>query len=268
MKLPIYLLAFLLSALASGQIFDQVLPLDQIIKNDTAYIVTTSGDTLKGRLISYQGGNKKLLEATVQDSELGIYSVTLRIATKEKINVPVDSITRLAIVPTLGMAQFDQTNMGGDLLELRRIMKDPTMKELLKDVTIQDFEANERWIYYETIKATFLDTKLFSSKWDFELRQLLNPAFSSRIKVYPQIDKEQSSDENSTEINGLKIANNQANAYIISVDGAPLRILRNLGYSRKAKEEIFNNCSIIDNKPQWKNLALDIFKQHLQCSGE
>ena len=268
MKLYLFLLTTMTSVLAFGQVFDQILPLDQITKNDSAYVVTTAGDTLRGRLTGYSGGNKKLLEATLQDSDLEIYNITLRLGKKDKIDIPVDTIRLLAILPTLGMAQFEQTNLGGDLLEFRRVMKDPYMQKLFEGLTFEDFEAGDRWIYYETIKATYLDTKLFSSKWDWELRQLLNPNFDSRIKVYPEINKEIAENENSTEIMGVRIESNMANAYILSVDGEPLRRVQNLGYSRKAKEEIYKNCEIIEDKPQWKNLALDIFKAHRECGNQ
>ena len=234
--------------------------------NDAAYVITHGGDSISGRLTSYKGGNRTLTQATLQDSDLEIWQVTLRLADGEKMDILVDSIKLLAIQPTLGMAKFEQSNLGGDILELRRMMKDPYMKELLKDVKLEDFEAGDRWVYYETIKATYLDTKLFSSKWDWELRQLLNPGFCSRIRVYPEIDKDIAENQNSTEVMGLKIESNQDNAYILSIDGAPLRRVQNFGYSKKAKEEIFKNCSAIDDKPQWRYLALDIFKQHMECS--
>jgi hypothetical protein len=260
------LFLLILSGAVQAQVFDQILPLDQIIHNDEAYIITVEGDSIGGRLISFQGGNKKLLEATIQDSDLGIYNVTLRLPNGEKKDVSVDNIQLLAIQPTLGMAQFEQTNLGGDLLELRRLLKDPYMKEMFNGITAEDFEAGDGWIYYETIKATYLDTKIFKSEWDFELRQLLNPGFDTRIKVYPELDKEISENENTTEINGVEISPSYANAYIVSIDGEPLRRIQNFGYSRKAKEEIFKNCSIIDDKPKWKNLSLDIFKQHMECA--
>lgn len=250
-----------------GQVFDQQLPLDQITNNDAAYIVTRAGDTLRGRLVSYTGGRRSLREAILQDSELGIYQVTLRQDDGARLDVEVDDIQLLAIQPTLVMAQFEQTNLGGDLLELRRILKDPYMKTLFKGVTAEDFEAGDDWVYYETIKATYNDTKLLKTEWDWELRQLLNPSFASRIKVYPEIDQDIAENESSTEVMGLKIESNMDNAYIISVDGQPLRRIQQLTYRRKAKENIYDNCSIIEDKPSWRNLALDIFKDHMECGS-
>jgi hypothetical protein len=268
-KINLSILLTFVALAVSAQVFDQVLPLDQITRNDAAYIVTRNADTLTGRLTSYSGGNRTLNQAVIQDSELEIFRVTLRLDNGDKVDVEVDDIQLLAIQPTLGMAQFEQDNLAGSLLELRRVLKDPYMKELLGDIKAEDFEEGDPWIYYETIKATYLNTRLFKSEWDWELRQLLNPGFDSRIKVYPEIDKDIAENEDSTEIMGLKVESNLDNAYIISVEGQPLQRIQQLSYRRNAKNEIYQGCEIIEEKPKWKNLGLDIFKDHMECgSGE
>lgn len=260
------LTAMLLAATLHGQIFDQILPLDQILNNDKAYIVLTSGDTISGRLTGYRSGGKEK-RALIQEGNDGIYQLTIKMGKDDKVEVGLDSVARLAIVPTLGMARFKQTNLGGDLIELNRLRKDPYIKELSKGEPLFKLEPpndEDKWVIFEAIKVGYYLMK-GSSEPDFELRQLLNPTFDSRIKVYPEVPEEEVENVDETTINGLNISSNVPGSYLISIDGGEIMRIQQLGHRNKAKSKIFRDCAIISDKPNWKDLALDVFKDHMEC---
>lgn len=251
---------------AKAQIFDQILPLDQILNNDKAYIVMTSGDTLSGRLTGTRSGGKDK-RVLIQEGDDAIYRLVIRTEDKESVEVGLDSVKLLAIVPTLGMAKFTQTNLGGDLMELNRLRRDPYIQQLMKGEKLFKLEPpsdEDKWIYYEPIKAGH-NLMRGSSEPDFELRQLLNPRFDSRIKVYPEIPEEEVENTNSTEISGVNISSNNPGSYLVSIDGGPIRRIQQFGHRRNAKAKIFQNCSIISKRPRWKDFALDVFKDHMEC---
>ena len=261
------LLLFLISVPTRSQVFDQILPLDQILKNDKAYIVLVSGDTLSGRLTTTRSGGKDK-RVLIQEGDDAIYRLTIKTENKESIEVGLDSVKLLAIVPTLGMAEFTQTNLGGDLLELNRLRKDPYIQKLMEDEKWIKLEPpsdnDDKWIFYEPIKAGHNLIRR-SAEPDFELRQLLNPTFDSRIKVYAETPEEEVENTDETEISGINISSNNPGSYLISIDGNPVQRIQQFGHRRKAKSKIFRNCSIISKKPAWKNFALDVFKDHMEC---
>ncbi len=264
-----FLIFCFLSIALNAQIFDQILPLDQIIKNDKAYIVLTSGDTLKGRLTGTRDGGREK-RVLIQDGDNAIYRLVIRTEDKEQVEVSLDAIKLVAIVPTLGMAKFTQTNLGGDLSELNRVRKDPYIKNLMngeKLITLEPPKDTEKWIFYESVKVGYNQIR-GSAEPDFELRQLLNPTFDSRIKVYPETPKNEVENTNETKINGIKIASNNPGSFLISIDGKPIQRIQQFGHRKNAKAKIFRNCAIISEKPNWKDFALDVFKDHMECGDK
>lgn len=269
-RLFLFLFLSLLFGTAQAQIFDQILPLDQIIHNDKAYIVLASGDTLSGRLSRMRGGGKEN-RTLLQEGKDGIYRLTITVAKDEKVEVGLDSVKLLAIVPTLGQARFVQTNVGGDLMELNRLRKDPYIKKMMDGEKLIKLEppseGQDKWVFYQPIKVDYNRMK-GSDKADFELRQLLNPTFDSRIKVFPEVPSEEVKNENSTEISGVNFSSNAPGSYLISIDNGPVERLQQFGYRKNGKAKVFKNCGIIESKPKWKDFALDVFKDHMECGNE
>lgn len=263
--LALFILIFLCIPL-EAQVFEQILPLDQIIHNDKAYVVTIKGDTLSGRITRIRGGGKNN-RVLIQEGDDGFYRFTIK-NDVSSAEFGLDEIKMLAIVPTLGMAKFTQTNLGGDLQELNRLRKDPYIRSLMKGDSLFKLEPpsqrQEHWVIYEAVKLAHNQIKGSDSP-DFELRQLLNPTFDSRIKVYPDTPGMEAENTNETKVFGLKIASNNPGSYLISIEGKPIQRIQQFGHKRNAKKKIFRNCSIIPKKPKWKDFALNVFKDHMEC---
>lgn len=214
---------------ASSQFFVQRLPQDKIKFSEEAYMVLTTGDTIRGKLgaVTYHGGF--------------IDKINIRV-NGEKFSADLNDIVSFAVIPG-DRSGYDEMA----LLPVLRTIKNKEFIEVLPD---------DNWVIYEKIRIP-------GRQEEYQLSQLLNPGFDTKIKVFTHPQGESTG---STNVNGITLDGLRDNRYYVSVYGAPVIEITDLQYRKRALDRIYNSCpEFRDKKLKWKEFPEDVFLHFQKC---
>ena len=215
---------------ASAQFFVQQVKQINIKGAETAYVVINTGDTIRGTIS----------QVSYQDSLIS--KVNFRI-NGEKLEFPIENITTLAVLDN-GWTRKEEAALG------------PVLKSL-KNKDFIDALPDDGYIIYEKIR-------LPGKQERYQLAQLLNPGWDSKIKVYkhPEADI----------IGYTKIALDitigglMENRYYFSVGGDRVFELYDFQYRKRGPAQIFSSCPEFRGKKlKWKELPEDVFTHFQKC---
>lgn len=230
MRYLVICLLFVLSITeASSQFFVQKLQQINIKGAEEAYVVIDTGDTIRGNISQVSYNNDLIKRLNFRSNG-------------DKISVDVDDIKVFALIP-LEDSGFDDTALGPIISGVKN-------KEFL-EVLPQD-----GWLFYERIRVPGRQER-------YQLAQLLNPGFDTKIKVYAHPEAE---NDGFTKVSGLTVGGLRDNIHYISVAGDAVFEFKNSQYRKKSLEQIFNHCPDLRNKKlKWKEFAKDVFLHFQKC---
>lgn len=202
-----------------------------IIMMEDVYVVKNNGDTISGKLSGVNG--------TIPD----LRHITFKIAKKEKIRVMAEEIKTLAILP----GPFITTE-GGAVVDMLKGLENEAFAAALPEGD---------WMFFER-------QRLPQKREYYQFMQLLNPGFDSKIKVYAHPEAESTGGLTG---NGIQLTGSMENIYYVSVGGANITEIQQLGYRKKALAELYNNCEVIGaiDKLKWKDFPKHVFAHHQEC---
>lgn len=215
---------------AFTQFFVQKMPQNQITGTEQAYVVLINGDTLRGRInqISFQ--------------EDLIRQVTLK-HNDQKLKLGIQQILAIGVIPP-DRARYDDAA----LFPVLRSMKNKEFIEVLPD---------SGYVIYEKIRLPERQER-------YEMAQLLNPGFDSKIKVYAHPDAE---DTGFTKISGLAVEGLKDNVHYVSVMGEPIMELRDFRYRKRALSMLYSDCEALQGlKLKWKDFVDHVFTHFQGCN--
>tara|TARA_R110001592_G_scaffold22214_5_gene88662 strand:- start:1038 stop:1733 length:696 start_codon:yes stop_codon:yes gene_type:complete len=214
---------------ASAQFFVQKLSQNEIPKADEAYAVLTSGDTIRGTV------------GTVSLSD-GIFDKINIRENGERFTININDLVRLAILPS-DWAKFDEMA----LLPVLRNLKNKEFIEVL---------PKDGWIFFDKIQ-------LPGKQERYQLAQLMNPGFDSKVKVYAHPDAESTG---STSVSSITLEGLRDNTYFISVNGERVFQFYDFQYRKRGFEKLFTSCPALKGKKlKWKEFPEDVFLHHQKC---
>lgn len=217
-------------AQASAQFFVQQVKQTNIKGAETAYVVLTTGDTIRGTIsqVSYQDS----LITQVNFRNEG-----------ERLRFPIENITTLAVLNSSWIRK-EEAALG------------PVLKSM-KNKDFIDALPDDGYIIFEKIR-------LPGNQERYQLAQLLNPGWDTKIKVFKHPE---------AEITGytkialdITIGGLMENKYYFSVGGDKVFELSDFQYRKRGLERIFSSCpELRDKKLKWKELPEDVFTHFQKC---
>jgi hypothetical protein len=230
LKLTTWCLFFVLSTSQTfAQFFVQKLPQDKIQFAEEAYMLLSNGDTIRGKLgaVSFRDGF--------------IDKINIRV-NGERFSAKLADIDAFGVIPGQGSGYEDMA-----LLPALKNLKNKEFIEVL---------PKDGWIIYEKIR-------LPGKQERYQLAQLLNPGFDSKIKVFEHPEGESTG---STKVNGITLDGLRDNRFYVSVNGDRVIEITDLQYRKRALEQIFNFCTELrDKKLKWKEFPEDVFLHFQKC---
>lgn len=229
MKLLLALLFSVFTINCHAQFFVQQLDQMQIQNPNDFYLITNEGDTVRGILrgVSYTDSLISALTIKVGD---------------EKSNYKVADIIKFAIIPGDAAAYED--------IALGSVIKNMDNEEFIKVL------PDGGWIFYERIQ-------LPGKQERYELSQLLNPGFDSKIKVYAHPD---ANSTGSTSISGITVGGALDNQHYVALVGERPFVIDDFRYRKLAQERLYGDCKLLaDQKLKWKNFAEHVFTYDQKC---
>ncbi len=230
LKLTAYCLFFVLSISQTfAQFFVQRLPQDKIKFAEEAYMVLTTGNTIRGKL------------GTVSFIDGFVNKINIRV-NGERFSANLEDITSFAVIPGQGSGYEDMALL-------------PVLKNLKNEAFIEVL-PKDGWVIYEKIRLPGKPER-------YQLSQLLNPGFDSKIKVFVHPEGESTG---YTKVSGITLEELRDNQYFVSVLGEPVQVISDLQYRKRALERIFNFCpDMREKKFKWKEFPEDVFFHFQKC---
>lgn len=214
---------------ASSQFFVQKLNQNEISKADEAYAVLTSGDTVRGTI------------GTVSMYDNSLDKINIR-ENGERFTIKMEDIVRLAVLPS-ERNRFDD-------MALLPILKNLKNKEFIEVL------PEGGWVFFDKIQ-------LPGKQERYQLAQLMNPGFDSKVKIYAHPDAESTG---STSVSSITLEGLRDNTYFISVNGERVFQFYDFQYRKRGFEKLFNSCPALKGKKlKWKEFAEDVFLHDQKC---
>ncbi len=191
-----------------------------------AFVVTNSGDTVRGRVISPTIVNGQIKAFTIKRSD------------KTKFKCKATDIKLLAVKPT-------------NFLNMQSAMSVPSLKRSMQ--TDYSQIMNREWVYFE-------QALLPRGKDKYVLMQLLNSGFDSKIKVYVNPNANETatfSSGNTTLIGG------DDTSYLVVVDGNKSEVYKKMNYKKEAYTELFKDCEAFKDNYGGEDLKWSSFAEHV-----
>lgn len=234
MKISVSLFALLLASLYSqAQFFVQQLPQDQILNNDKAYVVSNQGDTVKGVII-----NGSILRDSVNGDLLEAFTIK---TDEGKIKYKMLEIKTLGVIPGVGAKHKD--------MPLLTTLKRASDTTFLKAVETE-------WVIFERI--------LLPGKREvYDLAQLVNPGFDSKIKVYT---RREANDSGNLSFASISLTGGENLSHLVSINNErPIRVTKRK-YQKDGYNMVFKDCDMLSQgKLMWKEFAKHIFVYDTKC---
>ncbi|WP_339697839.1 hypothetical protein [uncultured Roseivirga sp.] len=228
---PIFFSLFLILGITQGyaQFFVQKLSQSEIYKADEAYVVLTSGDTIRGSVGTVTLNDGTLDKINIREND-------------ERFAINIEDIVTLAVLPS-SSTRFDDMA----LLPIIRNLKNKEFIEVLPE---------GGWVFFEKIQ-------LPGKQERYQLSQLMNPGFDSKIKVYAHPEAESTGH---TKVSAITLEGLRDNTYFISVNGERVFQISDFQYRKRGFEKLFTNCPALkDKKLKWKEFPEDVFLHHQKC---
>lgn len=212
-----------------GQFFVQKMAQNQITGTQEAYVVLINGDTLRGRINSINFREDLIRRVTLKHND-------------QKLKLGIGQILAIGVIPP-DRAKYDDAA----LFPVLRSMKNKAFIEVLPD---------DGYVIYERIRLPGRQER-------YEMAQLLNPGFDSKLKVYAHPETE---DNGYTKISGLAVEGLKDNLHYISVGGEPVMELRDFQYRKRAFQQLYGECEIFKGeKLKWKHFPEHVFAHFQEC---
>ncbi|MGW8124016.1 hypothetical protein ACV07N_15255 [Roseivirga echinicomitans] len=214
---------------ASAQFFVQKLSQSEIFKADEAYAVLTSGDTIRGTI-----GTVSMRDSTV--SRINIRE------NGERFTINMEDMIRLAVLP-------------GDWVKLDEMALLPVLRNL-KNKDFIEVLPKDGWVFFDKIQLPGKEER-------YQLVQLMNPGFDSKVKIYAHPDAQSTGH---TKVSSITLEGLRDNTYFVSVNGDRAFQISDFQYRKKGFERIFTSCSALkDKKLKWKEFPEDVFLHYQKC---
>lgn len=212
-----------------AQFFVQQLDQMQVQNPTDFYLITNEGDTVRGILrgVSYTDSLISALTVKVGD---------------EKSNYKVADVIKLAIIPGEDAKHED--------IALGKVLQNIDNDEFIKVL------PDNGWIFFERIQ-------LPGKQERYQLAQLLNPGFDSKIKVYAHPD---ASSTGSTSISGITVGGALDNQHYVALAGERPFVIDDFRYRKLAQERLYTDCTLLtEQKLKWKDFAEHVFNYDQKC---
>jgi len=223
------LLLILITSSVQAQFFVQKLNQDQIPGAEKFYVVTNDNDTIYGKMSSQSLTDGVLTQFTLKKG-------------KEKTKYNIEQVKAIGVIPG-PFANYE----------------DMALLPVLKDMKNEDFISvlpPDGWVYFERIR-------LPGKQERYQLAQVRNPGFDSKIKVYTHPDAD---DGGSTTVNSLTLTGEQDDQHYVSLNNERPFVLSWFKYRKSALEKLYNNCVVLsDKKLKWSEFAKHVFTFDQQC---
>lgn len=222
-------LLMLFNLIAQAQFFVQKLPQNQILHNEKAYVVMNDGDTIHGRISATSIYTDRLKAFTIKN-ELG------------KTKLKTLQIKTLAVIPSF-TAKYEDMPL---LTTLKRASDESFLEIVVTD-----------WVIFERVQLT-------TKKEKYELMQLVNPGFDSKIKVYAY---RHAGEGGSLSVDNMKLTGGDDDSHYISVENARPILFRKGKYKKQALSVLYSNCKSLSVEPlKWKEFATHIYTYNKECN--
>ena len=197
-----------------------------------AYIYLENGDSVVGSLTKI-GYRKGLID---------------------EVKVKVDDKKQEVDVSTIKVAYFPISNMG----KLSNMMNKATDLNKTQKTGVNEALIRDGYVLYEKSMA------VIKGKTEPLLMQLINPAFSDKIRVYAD---QFAAESNSYGVGGMTLAGGDDLSYYIKKGDAPAEKVRKKDFKEKIPT-LFGDCPALAEKLQkdftWANLAKYVY-EHSSC---
>ncbi len=233
MKCSLFLLTVLMATSTSfAQYFVPKLSQEHITTSRFAYVITTEGDSITGRITTMFADTDQIKSFTIKNKE-------------GKFKFTADDVVRLVIQP------WENIFSDSGPLNIPEILR-MTNSEFNKIIVLD-------WVFFERIQ---LPTK----KEKYALVQLQNPGFDSRLKIYVHSNANETAE---TKVGSITVAGGDAASHLLVVDGGKAQVVRKRKYQEMAFSEIFVDCDAMKEnyqteKLKWKDFAKHVF-MYDQC---
>lgn len=238
MKILSFIITLFVSTICLGQSFVPALSVQGMVSAKEAYIVTTDGTKIEGKVSSASLVNNILK------------SVSIKSADGEKHKFKADVIKEFAVKPT-DLFKFEQSMTAGSIKELAG--------REFSDV------VDQTYVYYE-------QAILPGKKNKFALMQLLNPGFDHVVKVYKDPNAKQTG---GIGVAGIKVTGGLDKSYLVCDAGSNRAVfMEKKKYKKEAQKVVFTKCPEIfekyyaGEKFQWKGFAEHIYVYDQLCADK
>ena len=198
---------------------------DLISSSRDVYVVTNAGDTVRGRVNS----------STVINGQ--IRALTIKSPDKTKYKYKAADIQVFAIRAT----QF---------MNMTSVMSVPNI--LRASETDYDKIMQREWIIF--------DQALLPNKDKYALMQLLNPDFSSKIKIYVNPN---ANETGTLSIGGTAITGGEDTSYFVVTEGKKSEVYRKRKYADEAMTRLFKDCEAFANEYAGEKFKWSDFSEHV-----
>jgi hypothetical protein len=223
-----FLLFSLIGNLATAQYSQYFMPPiddDLISTARDVYVVTIAGDTVRGRVNSSTAINGQ------------IRALTIKRADKAKFKYKAADIQVFAIRATQFM-NMTSAMSAPNILRASEMDYDKTMKR--------------EWIIF--------DQALLPNKDKYALMQLLNPDFSSKIKVYVNPNANESG---MLSIGNTAITGGEDTSYFVVTEGKKSEIYKKRKYDDEALTRLYKDCEAFANEYAGEKFKWKDFSEHV-----
>lgn len=225
MKKQKFLLIQLFSLLVISVSAQFVTPLESI--SGDAIVITAAGETLEGQLKNAATGPNGLISFKLTDFNGRDHK--FKAEDVKELKIKVDGLAKLEIIAEQSSNISKLANSNFDEIVQRE------------------------YIIWQQLKHPTKDK--------FLLLQLLNPGFDSKIKVYQKPNAE----SGETSVGGVAVSGGEATAYMLVKDGKTI-LMTKKDYKKGGYTELFSDCEQMNNpKPDFKEIALDVFSYDQLC---
>lgn len=214
---------------AFTQSFQQKLAQNQITNTKDDYVVLVNSDTLYGRINAISTRGNSIRQFTFKHND-------------QKLKLEVSDVLAIGVTAT----EMGQSN--------RALFSRKASEE---DKVFEQFLPKDDYVVFERIL-------LQGRKDRFEMAQLLNRGFDSKIKVYAHPDEE---DQGFTDVSGFVLDDVMDRIYYVSVNGMPVFELKSAQYRKGALSLLYSNCNALkDIKLRWMDFAEHVFTHFRECN--
>ncbi|MFT7030608.1 MAG: hypothetical protein ACJA2C_002006 [Marinoscillum sp.] len=224
----LFLLCAALGFGSQAQFLVQQLPQDQILQNEKAYVVTNAGDTLTGRISNVGLANGTLSSCAIVTEE---GRRKFKLADLKSLAVVPDVMARpkdMALVTTLNRAENE---------------------DFLKVVETD-------WVIFEKIRFPGRSER-------YELTQLLNPGYDTKIKVFANRNAGETMSMSS---GNTKLLGGDDDSYFVSVNGELPVVIRKGKYAKEGAKQMYGDCPALqDQEMKWEDFAKHVFIYDQEC---